>query len=133
MLTLFEILAVLFFLTAAFAWLNCLFLRLPQTIGLLVMGLGASLIREAIEAVFPSVVLERQLADYVGSLDLGDALLNGVLAFLVFGRSNQHRRAVPQGEGLGSRCLGRLRHGCNDAAGGRRTVGTGPPSRRVTR
>ena len=44
MLTLFDLIAVLLVLTAAFGWFNHRFLRLPQTIGLLVMGLAASLL-----------------------------------------------------------------------------------------
>lgn len=42
MLSAFDLIAVLLVLTAAFGWINHRIVRLPHTIGLLVMGLGAS-------------------------------------------------------------------------------------------
>ena len=44
MLSFFDLIAILLVLTAAFGWINHLFIRLPHTIGLLVMGLAASLV-----------------------------------------------------------------------------------------
>ncbi len=41
MLSNFDLIAVLLVLTATFAWLNHRFIRLPHSIGLLVMGLIA--------------------------------------------------------------------------------------------
>ncbi len=42
--TAFEITSILLVLTAAFGWINQRCIKLPHTIGLLVMGLGASLV-----------------------------------------------------------------------------------------
>ena len=44
MLSLLDIIAVLLTLTAAFSWLNAKILRLPNTIGLVIMSLVASLV-----------------------------------------------------------------------------------------
>lgn len=42
MLSNFDLIAVLLVLTATFAWLNHRFIRLPHSIGLLVMGCPSS-------------------------------------------------------------------------------------------
>jgi CPA1 family monovalent cation:H+ antiporter len=42
-LSIFDLIAVLLVLTATFGWFNHVVIRLPHTIGLLVMGLAASL------------------------------------------------------------------------------------------
>jgi hypothetical protein len=49
MLSAFEIIAILLTLTAVFAWVNHVVLKLPNTIGLLLMALAASLVLVAIE------------------------------------------------------------------------------------
>lgn len=51
---LFELAAILLVLTAASSWINHRLARLPHTIGLLVMGLGASLVIIGAEAAFPA-------------------------------------------------------------------------------
>ena len=43
MMTIYDLIAVFLVLTATFAWINHRLIRLPHTIGLLVMGLVASL------------------------------------------------------------------------------------------
>lgn len=84
MLSIFEVVAILLTLTAAFGLLNRLLLGLPDTIGLLVMGLAASLVLAIAEAIVPSFDLKREMSRYLAQLDLRDALLNGMLAFLLF-------------------------------------------------
>ena len=44
MVSFFDLFAMLVLLTAAFGWLNLIFFHLPSNIGLLLMGLAASLI-----------------------------------------------------------------------------------------
>lgn len=57
MLSAFDLIAILLVLTAAFGWINHRFIRLPHTIGLLVMGLGASLLLIVVELAFPDALL----------------------------------------------------------------------------
>ncbi|QTL04731.1 sodium:proton antiporter [Aquabacter sp. L1I39] len=84
MLSLFELLAGLLTVTATFAWLNHQVLRLPDNIGLLVMGLGASLLLIAIEIVFPDTPLYATLAESFQQIDFYEAVMHGMLAFLLF-------------------------------------------------
>lgn len=56
-LSLFDLIAVLLVLTAAFGWINHVVLKLPQTLGLLVMALLASLMLVGIELAFPRMAL----------------------------------------------------------------------------
>ncbi|SHO67308.1 monovalent cation:H+ antiporter, CPA1 family [Pseudoxanthobacter soli DSM 19599] len=84
MLSLFQLLAGLLTVTATFAWLNHRVLRLPDSIGLLVMGLGASLTLIAIEIVFPDTHLYATLATGLQQIDFYEAVMHGMLAFLLF-------------------------------------------------
>ena len=56
MLSAFELIAFLLVLTASFAWVNLRFIRLPHSIGLLVMGLVASLVLIGVEFILPGLV-----------------------------------------------------------------------------
>ena len=84
MLSPLELIATLFTLTAGFVWLNKRFLGLPETIGILVMGLAASLILIAVELSFPNATLYRDAVRLILQVDLQKALLDGMLAFLLF-------------------------------------------------
>lgn len=79
----FDLVAVLLVLTAAFGWLNHVVLRLPHTIGLLLIGLAASLALIGVEAV-THVVLYDQLVSLLQKVDFKEAVLDGMLAFLLF-------------------------------------------------
>jgi len=84
MLTLFEIAALLLFLSAVFSWLNHAFLKLPHTIGLLVMALVASLVLLGLEVAFPAIGLTDTLQGALGQIDFNATVMNGMLAFLLF-------------------------------------------------
>lgn len=87
MLSAFDLIAILLVLTAAFGWINHRFIRLPHTIGLLVMGLGASLVLIGVELAFPDVLLYEDLAGIIRQIDFQATVLNGMLAFLLFAGS----------------------------------------------
>lgn len=78
----FQLVAVLLVLAALFAYLNHRFLRLPATIGLMAMTLLASLAVVAVGLAVPEV--ERRAAAFVRQVDLSQALLHGMLGFLLF-------------------------------------------------
>ncbi len=80
----FDLIAILLVLTATFAWLNHVLIRLPHTIGLLLMGLVASLVLIAIELALPQVTLYEGLTGLLRRIDFQHTLLDGMLAFLLF-------------------------------------------------
>ena len=82
--SLFDLFAFLLLLAAAFGWINARFLKLPSNIGLLMMGVLASVVLAAIDLVFPHAGLVDQVADILRRIDFYDAVMNGMLAFLLF-------------------------------------------------
>lgn len=84
MFSLFQPIAILLTATAIFAWINYALLKLPSTIGLLIMGLLASLLLVGLEAAFPGIALFHQLIGTVRDIDFSKTLLDGMLAFLLF-------------------------------------------------
>ena len=83
-LSLFDIVAVLLVLTAAFGWINHVIFKLPQTIGLLVMALAASLALILLEYAFPQLGLYDDAVSVMRQVDFEETVLNGLLAFLLF-------------------------------------------------
>ncbi|WP_345932258.1 sodium:proton antiporter (plasmid) [Tistrella bauzanensis] len=83
-MSLFELMASLLTITAGFAWINHRLIGLPENIGLLLMGLGASLILIAIELLFPTTTIYRSVSAMIGQIDFYEAVMHGMLAFLLF-------------------------------------------------
>ena len=84
MLSLFEIGAMMLVLSALFGWINHAFVRLPHTIGMLVMALAASLVLIGLEVVFPELGLTATFKQAIGQIDFNKTVMNGLLAFLLF-------------------------------------------------
>ena len=84
MLSIFEIAALLLGLSALLGWFNLRFLKLPHTIGLLIMAMAASLALIAIERLFPGLGITATLQATVSRIDFYSAIMNGLLAFLLF-------------------------------------------------
>jgi CPA1 family monovalent cation:H+ antiporter len=82
--SIFDIVAGLLTLTALFAWANHRYLRLPNNVGLLVMGLAASLVLVGLEISIPEVALFGDLEKFIEKINFSEALLEGMLAFLLF-------------------------------------------------
>lgn len=83
-LSLFDIMAILLMLTAMFGWINHALLKMPQTIGLLVMALTLSLALIALEVTFPSANIYNNAVSVIAQVDFESTVLNGLLAFLLF-------------------------------------------------
>ena len=83
-LSLFEIAALLLALSGFFGWFNHTILKLPHTIGLLVMALIASLVLLGIEKLFPSLGITDTLQAAIGQIDFYATVMEGMLAFLLF-------------------------------------------------
>ncbi|MGE0744826.1 MAG: cation:proton antiporter [Rhodospirillales bacterium] len=84
MLSLFQLIAVLLTVTAGFAWVNHRVLRLPANIGLLIIGLTASLLMIAVELLMPRTEVYSALLRTLRQIDFYEAVMHGVLAFLLF-------------------------------------------------
>lgn len=79
---LFDILAILITLSAGFSYLNFRFIRLPNTIGLMLIALMLSLgLAVAGHLGFDLAADARRL---LGAIDFNETLLHGMLSFLLF-------------------------------------------------
>jgi CPA1 family monovalent cation:H+ antiporter len=84
LVSLFDLAALLLTLSALFGWLNHRLVRLPHSIGLLVMGLAASLLLVLLDLIFPAQHLYDQLKQPLLQIDFTQVMMNGMLAFLLF-------------------------------------------------
>ena len=82
--SIFNLIALLVTLAAAFGYVNHRWLRLPHTIGLLIIALNVSLVILAVDALFPQLGLETSVRRTLIDIDFEDSLMKGVLSFLLF-------------------------------------------------
>ncbi len=89
-----ELIATLIVLTAVFGYINIRLLKLPSTIGLMALSLLFALSIVVIGWFVPSVHEQAQVV--VKQFDLDQALLHGMLGFLLFASAlaRQLRRVV---------------------------------------
>lgn len=80
----FQIASLLVVIAALFGVINHLYLRLPPSIGILVVALAASLGVMGIDALFPQSIMRETMTAAVGRLDFSEALLDGMLGLLLF-------------------------------------------------
>lgn len=80
----FEIIAVLLTLTALMAYLNHRVLRLPQTIGLMVLALLFSFALIGLNWLLPEAGMANRARAILNQIDFDATLLNGMLGFLLF-------------------------------------------------
>ena len=78
----FEIFAALTTVTALLAWVNHRFIRLPNTIGVMVMSLAISVVLVLAGKLRPEIV--EPVAKLLEDLDFDRALLHGMLGALLF-------------------------------------------------
>lgn len=83
-MTLLEIIAALFVLSALFGFINYRVLKLPHTIGLVVVALIASLIIVGLEAAKPDLGISDNVLTLLKSIDFRKVLMEGFLAALLF-------------------------------------------------
>jgi CPA1 family monovalent cation:H+ antiporter len=83
-MSIFEIGAFLIGLSAIFGYLNHRFLRLPHTIGLVVMALAASLAIILIEVLSPASPLLEIITSILTQIDFYETVMRGMLSFLLF-------------------------------------------------
>jgi CPA1 family monovalent cation:H+ antiporter len=80
----FEVAAILIVLATALGYVNYRFIGLPHTIGLTVTGALAALAVVGIDALWPSLPLERAERSFLQSIEFSETLLRGMLSFLLF-------------------------------------------------
>jgi CPA1 family monovalent cation:H+ antiporter len=80
----FDLFALLLVLAAIFGYLNYRFLRLPLTVGLLLLALLTAVLLIAIGAAFPQLGLKHAIRGMLAAVNFPVALLNGFLSFLLF-------------------------------------------------
>jgi len=83
-MSIFEIGAFLIGLSAAFGYLNYRYLRLPHTIGLVVIALAASLIIILIEVLNPASSVMEVVSGLLAQIDFHETVMRGMLSFLLF-------------------------------------------------
>lgn len=83
-MSLFDIAAVLVVLAALFGLVNHHTLRLPSTIGLLLMSLLASLVMLGVDRIWPVLGIADTASGIIRRIDFHDTLMEGMLGFLLF-------------------------------------------------
>ncbi len=82
--TAFDLVAVLLGLAALFGYINHKLLKLPHTIGLVVIALAVSLGALIADAAVPAWGLGNSVRVMLGEIDFTEALMKGLLSFLLF-------------------------------------------------
>lgn len=83
-ITPFDAAAVLIVLAAALGYINYRVLKLPQSVGLTVMGAVASLIVVGIDLLLPASGVGGEIVRFIAGIDFHETLMNGMLSFLLF-------------------------------------------------
>ena len=79
-----DIPAILLILATIFGAINYKFVKLPHTIGLMIVALVASLSLIALDLTFPSLGMSILVNDFLGNIDFNVTLMQGMLSFLLF-------------------------------------------------
>ncbi len=83
-MTIFEIGAILLGLSAAFGFINHKWLKLPHTIGLVIIALLASGMIVVADLVFPQFGITAAVTKALVSIEFDKTLMHGMLSFLLF-------------------------------------------------
>ncbi len=83
-MNLLQVASLLIVLAAAFGTINYLFLKLPSSIGIMIVALLASFCVMGFDLVLPSLGMADQVRSVVTGIDFSEALLEGMLGLLLF-------------------------------------------------
>ena len=83
-MSIFDIAAILVGLSALFGYMNYQFLKLPHTIGLVVVAMAASICVVILDKFLPGIQAGQHLSDVLSQIDFHKALMHGFLSFLLF-------------------------------------------------
>lgn len=106
-MSVFQIIALLLTLSALFSYLNYCFIKLPTTVGVMLIALIASLVLLPLQ--FLGFSIWPMAARVLQSVDFGQTLLQGMLSFPALRRRAAHRSQRPSGTEMGHHrtCRGR--------------------------
>ena len=79
-----DIPAILLILETIFGATNYKFVKLPHTIGLMIVALVASLSLVALDLIFPSLGMSILVNEFLGNINFNVTLMQGMLSFLLF-------------------------------------------------
>ncbi len=79
---LFDLLAILITSAALFSWFNHRFIRLPNTIGVMLIGLALALALAVLDRM--GLPMADHVEEVLAAIDFDKALLQGMLSFLLF-------------------------------------------------
>jgi CPA1 family monovalent cation:H+ antiporter len=83
-MNIFDVAAILVGLSALFGYVNYRFLKLPHTIGLVVVAMAASISLVILDMFLPRMQAGQHLIDVLSQIDFHKALMHGFLSFLLF-------------------------------------------------
>ena len=83
-MNLLQVASLLIVMAAAFGTINYLFLKLPSSIGIMIVALLASFVVMIIDVLVPGLGMADQVRSIVTSIDFSEALLEGMLGLLLF-------------------------------------------------
>ena len=83
-MTLFEIGATLLGLSAVFGFINHYWIKLPHTIGLVLMALAASAMVILADLMMPQFGISKTVTDQLNQIDFSATLMEGMLSLLLF-------------------------------------------------
>ncbi|MFB6350397.1 MAG: cation:proton antiporter, partial [Bradymonadaceae bacterium] len=86
-LEVFDLAAILLMLAATFGLFNHHVVKLPFAIGIMVASMAASLVVIGMDVVFPAFAFGDLIRETVRGIDFTEALLEGMLGFLLFAGS----------------------------------------------
>lgn len=78
----YNLITVIIVLTAVFGYINCKFLKLPATIGIMIISIAASLAVVGISFFSPDFF--KKTTDIISAIDFHTALMKVMLSFLLF-------------------------------------------------
>lgn len=79
-----QIASLLIVLAGAFGAINYLYLKLPSSIGILVVALAASLLVMGVDVIWPAFDIASTIRATVQEVDFSETLLEGMLGLLLF-------------------------------------------------
>ena len=84
MVKILEIPAILLTCVAIFGYLNHRYLKLPLTVGLVIIALISALAISSIDSFLPQVGVLKTLQAWLENIDFNKTLMEGMLSFLLF-------------------------------------------------
>ena len=88
-MTAFELVAILMALVALAGWMNAKTLHMPNGVAMLLLGILGSLALFGLQFLWPQMQTLRQIKTLVDGIDFTSAVLNYMLAFLLFAGAMQ--------------------------------------------